>query len=279
MSLPRYFALLLVAGNAFAAGGGSMLGGGLERDDQGGINGALVGSWGFTATTWLSASLAKSSVELRNGRDLKTIYGDLELDHFFDPFGVRVAAAYWGDSDILKSRDWRTSVYWRGDKARFSVDYEYRDFDLTTPGTDLLPGRRIMFDADGFGATLRFDLGESTDLRLSATKYDYSVRFRQLQDRDIVDLISASRLSLLNSLDDYRAGITLGIDSGLKRWEIDLATAESVVAGARTDSYTVRYLMPAGDKTDIEIGLGYDDSETYGDAAVLSLYIYFYGSD
>jgi len=279
MSLLRYVALFLVAGNTLAAGNGALLGGGLESDTDGGFSGALFGSWGFTEKTWLSAAVAKSSVELRTGHDLKTLYGDLELDHFFDPVGIRIAAAYWGDSDILESRDWRASLYWRGDKAMLSADYENRDFELTTPGTDLSAGRQIMFDADGLGATLRFDLGESTDLRLSAMKFDYSVPFRPIQDRDVVDLVSVSRLSLINSLDDHRASITLGLDRGLKRWEFDVATSEGAVAGARTNSYTLRYLMPMGDKSDIEIGLGYDDSEAYGEVTFLSLYLFFYGAD
>ena len=279
MSLPKCIALFLVAGNTFAAGNGAMFGGGLEGDTDDGFSGSLIGSWGFSEKTWLSAAVAKSSVELHSGRNLDTLYGDLELDHFFDPVGVRIAAAYWGDSDILESRDWRASLYWRGEKAMLSADYEYRDFELTTPGTDLSPGRQIMFDADGLGATLRFDLGESMDLRLSAIKYDYSVPFRPTQDRDVVDLVSVSRLSLINSLDDHRASITLGLDRGLKRWEFDVATSEGAVAGARTNSYTLRYLMPMGDKSDIEIGLGYDDSEAYGEVAFLSLYMFFYGAD
>ena len=279
MSLAKYIALLLIAGNVFAAGDGFMLGGGLESDSDDGLSFSLLGGLGVTEKTWLSAAVAKSSVELRTGHDLDTFYGDIELDHFFDPVGVRVAVAYWGDSDILESRDWRASLYWRGYKAMFSADYAYRDFDLTTPGTDLSPGREFTFDADGLGATLRFDLGESADLRLSGMQYDYSVPFRPIQDRDVVDLVSVSRLSLINSLVDQRASLTLGIDRGLKRWEIDLATSDGAVAGSRTNSYTVSYLVPMGDKSDIEIGLGYDDSETYGEVTFLSLHVFFYGAD
>jgi hypothetical protein len=279
MSLLKYVALFLVAGNTLAAGNGAMFGGGIEVDTDDGFSGSLIGSWGFSENTWLSAAVAKSSVELRSGHDLETLYGNLEFDHFFDPVGVRLAVAYWGDSDILESRDWRASLYWRGEKAMLSADYEYRDFELTTPGTDLSPGRRILFDADGLGATLRLDLGKTADLRFSAMKFDYSVPFRPVQDRDVVDLVSVSRLSLINSLDDHRASITFGLDRGLKRWEFDVTTSEGAVAGARTNSYTVRYLVPISDKSEIEIGLGYDDSEVYGEVTFLSLHVFFYGAD
>lgn len=276
MSLLRAAALLLLAGNALAAGE-FMIGGGLESDTDDGISGALIGSLGIGEKTWLSGAVAKSSVELVDGVDLETLYGDLGLEHWFDPVGVRIGVGYWGDSDILESRDWRASLYWRGDRAMFALDYEFRDFDLTTPGIDLLPQREIMFDADGIGATLKFDMGENADLRLSGMKYDYSFPFRPVENVDVVRLISASRLSLLNSLDDHRVSITLGIDHGPRRWEIDVATSQGAIANVRSNAYTLRFLLPMADKSDIEFGLGYDDSEVYGEVTFLSLYLYFYG--
>ena len=109
--------------------------------------------------------------------------------------------------------------------------------------------------------------------------YDYSVPFRPVENVDAARLLSVSRLSLINSLVDYRANVTLGIDQGLKRWEIDFATWEDVIAGSRTDSLTLRFLTPMTDQTDIEFGLGYDDSDLYGDVAFFSVYLFFYGSD
>jgi hypothetical protein len=35
--------------------------------------------------------------------------------------------------------------------------------------------------------------------------------------------------------------------------------------------------MPMTDRTDIELGVGYDDSELYGDVTFLSVYLFFYG--
>ena len=127
--------------------------------------------------------------------------------------------------------------------------------------------------------TLKFDIGDKTDLRLSGIKYDYSVPFRPVENVDVVRLISASRLSLLNSLDDHRASITLGIDHGPRRWEIDVSTSQGAIAKVRSNSYTLRFLMPMADKSDIEFGLGYDDSDVYGEVTFLSLYLYFYGSN
>lgn len=278
MSWFRYPALFLIVGNAWAADG-FMIGAGVEADSADGRAGSVVGGIGLTETTWVSAGLAKSSVALRRGQDLETLYADLEVDHWFKPVGVRLGVAYWGDSDILDSQDWRGSLYWRGTKASIAANYEYRDFDFVIPSFELFPGRTIKFDADGVGMTARVEISEKVSLGLSGMKYDYSVDFRPNDNRDIVDLVSATRLSLINSLVDHRAKLSLGFDHGLRRWEMDLSTREGVVDGSRTKSVTVNFLTPLAGKSDIELSVGYDDSEVYGDVTFFSVFVYFYGGN
>jgi len=268
---------LLFASAPAAATDGYMIGGGAESDSDGGLSAALLGGVGLSEDTWLSAGLAESSVDLVSGRKLETLYADVELDHFFDPIGVRVGAAYWGDSDVLESNDWRASAYFRNDTATLSFEYEFRDFDFVIPSTDFLVPRRVMFDADGFGASARIKTSENTRLRLRGIKYDYSIPFRPAENVDAARLISVTRLSLINTLVDHRASVSLSIDQGLKNWDIELSTWESILDKSRTRSLTVRYLMPMTDRTDIELGVGYDDSELYGDVTFFSLYLFFYG--
>jgi hypothetical protein len=275
----RILLLGLLAGNAAAAGDGFMIGAGVETDTDDGISATVFGGLGLSADTWLSAGIAKSSVDLIEGRELDTLYADVELDHYFDPIGIRVGAAYWGDSDILESNDWRASLYWRSDAVTVAADYEYRDFDLTIPGNNNFASRKLMFDADGIGATVRIKTSEHTSLNFKGIKYDYSVPFRSNGNTDAARLFSVSRLSLINTLVDHRASASLSIEQGLKHWEIDFTTWEGAIDGSRTNSSTLRYLMPMSNKTDIEFGLGYDDSELYGDVAFFSLYLYFYGAD
>lgn len=279
MSSSRLLLLVLLAGNALADGDGFIIGGGIESDSADGVSASLIGGVGLGEKTWLSAGVAKSSVDLSRFREVESLYADIELDHNFDPVGVRIGAAYWGDSDILESDDLRASIYWRGEAVRLAAEYEYRDFDFIIPSLDLQSSREIMFDADGFGASARFQMSENTSLRLAGIKYDYSVPFRPVENTDAANLLTVSRLSLLNTLVDHRAHVTLGIDQGLKRWEIDLATWEGVIDRSRTKSATLRFLLPMGDKSDVEFGLGYDDSELYGDVMFFSLYLYFYGGD
>ncbi len=278
MSLSRFLLLFVLVGNPAFAAEGFMLGGGAESDSDGGLSGALIGSVGFTEKTWLSAGYAQSSVDLISGRELETRYADIELDHHFDPIGIRIGAAYWGDSDVLESNDLRFDGYYRNENATVSFEYEYRDFDFIIPDTDFLTSRRVMFDADGFGMSLRFKTSENTSIRLRGMKYDYSVPFRPVENVDAARLISVTRLSLINTLVDHRAGISLSIDQGLKNWDIDLATWENILDQSRTRSLTVRYLFPMTDQTDLELGVGYDDSELYGDVTFFSLYLFFYGN-
>jgi len=277
MSLSRIIFLLLFSGSSAIAAEGFMIGGGAESDSDGGLSTSLIGGIGFTKDTWLSAAFARSNVDLISGRELDTRYADIELDHHFDPIGIRLGAAYWGDSNVLESNDLRAAAYYRSDAATVSFEYEYRDFDFIIPSTDFQATRRVMFDADGFGLAARFKTSKNTSVRLRGIKYDYSVPFRPVENVDAARLISVTRLSLINSLVDHRASLSLSIDQGLKNWDIDISTWESIIDRSRTRSLTVRYLMPMTDRTDIELGVGYDDSELYGDVTFFSLYLFFYG--
>jgi hypothetical protein len=272
----RYLVLLLLSGNSWAAGE-FIVAVGLEGDSADGLAAALFGGVAIGEETWLSGGIARSAVDLAIRDDLETWYADVGIDHFFDPAGVRVSVAYWGDDRILDSADLRTSLYFRGDKGYLSFDYEFRDFELQLPDFDMFRRRKITFDANGVGLGARIDLTDKVDLSLKGIAYDYSVNLRLDPNRDIVNVISVSRLSLINSLVDYRAKIGLGFDVGQKRLEFDVAQWEGAVAGARTNSYSVRFLTPIGDHNDIEFGLGYDDSDTYGEVTVFSVYLYFYG--
>jgi hypothetical protein len=268
--------MFLLACSPALAAEGFMFGGGAEGDSENGHGVAIVGSIGLAEETWLSMGAAQSSVELESGRELEASYADVSIDHFFDPIGINFGFAYWGDADVLASNDWRTSGYYRNEIVSVSLDYEYRDFDLTIPSTDFFPGRRITFDADGFGLSIRLKTSDNTSIRVRGTKYDYRAPLRPVDNVNAARLLSVTRLSLINSLVDHRAGIALSIDQGPRNWILDISTWESIFTGSRTKSYTVRYLMPMSDSADIELGLGYDDSELYGDVTFFSLYLFFY---
>jgi hypothetical protein len=274
----KFLFLCLLAGPAQAEFEGFLLGGGFEADSDDGLRGAVLASVGISEDTWLSGGASMSTVELASGRDSDTRYADIELDHHFDPVGITIGAAYWGDPDLLDSVDLRGSLYFRNEKFMLAAEVESRDFDFIIPPLDLFPGRQFAFKADGIGARARFDLTDAVSLGVSGMQYDYDVNFVPDENRDAIRLISVSRLGLINNLIDSRASIDLGIDVGLKRWEADFSTWKGALDRSRTNSLTVRYLTPLGRRTDIEFGLGYDDSDLYGDVTFFSMYLYFYGN-
>ena len=267
---------LLLTGNALA-GEGFIVGGGLEADTEDGLALSAIGDIGLTESTRLSGAIARNTAGLQFQPDLDTWYADLGIDHWWDPVGIRLGLAYWGDTDTLDSTDVRTSVYWRGKSFYIAGDYEYRDFSFQLPATDRFPGREIGFDASGIGLTARFDITDTVTFGLSGTDYDYSVNLKLDDNRGLLDLLSFSRLSLINSLVDYRAHATLGLDVGERHWQVDVGTWKGEVDGGTTRSATVRFLNPLSETADIEFALGMDDSDLYGTVTIFSVFLYFYG--
>jgi hypothetical protein len=267
---------ILLAGPAWALDG-YILGGGVEADSADGVAAAVFADIGLTEKTRLSATFGKSSVELPRGLDLDTSYGDIGLDHWFDPIGVRSEVAYWGDNDFLDSIDWRGALYWRNETITVSANLEYRDFDFNIFQGDVRPGRNVRFHAKGAGLSARFQLNDALSLNVLGIDYRYNVNLRLGGNRDIMDFLSVSRLSLINSLISYRVGAGLGLDIGERRWDLDYRTWKAEVDGSITHSATVNFTTPIGQRGDIQFGLGVDDSDTYGSITFFTVQFFYYG--
>ena len=274
----RAIFLTLIASNAWSAGNGYMIGAGVEADSTDGMAASVFGDFGVSEKTWISAAIVRSSSELLNGDDLNTVYGDLGIDHLFTPIGIRAGVSYWGDPDVFDAVDWRGSLYLSGTKGMLAGEFDFRNIDFTIPRTDTFPGRTISFNARGAGLTARLDLSDAVSLYLSGMNYDYSINLRLDPSRDdLIRLLTATRLSLINNLVDYRANVGLGFDIGGRHLQFDVATWRGAVDGGRTTSATIHFLTPMSGSSDIEFGLGYDDSELYGDTTFFSVFLYFYG--
>jgi len=268
------------APSVLAAKGDYILGGGVSVDADDGIAAIIVADFGIADQTWLSTSLGRSSVDLPRGLDLETVYGEVSIDHYWEPAGVRLGVAYWGDSDILDSTDWLGAIYTRGDNGRISVDVEYRDLELQLPPIDLLVRREIPFHATGLGLSGGFRLSERTSLRFSGMSYEYNVEFRSDDSQRFINLLlSNSRLSLLTNLIDWRAIAGIALEVGSSSWQLDFAKWRGAIDSSKNRSVTVSFLTPMTDKSDIEFSLGHDHSDLYGDVLVLRVFVYFYGGD
>jgi hypothetical protein len=256
---------------------GYVIGGGIEADNADGVGAAGLVDIGLSEATRLSFLFGKNDIELPRGIHLNTSYGALGVDHFFEPVGVNVEVAYWGDSDIFDSVDLRGSLYWRNDTVSVSGDLEYRDFEFDIFRNDLLPGQDIRFHAKGIGFSSRIKLNDRFNLNFRGMDYNYNVNLRLDENRRIVELLSISRLSLINSLVSYRVSAGLGINLGKSSLSLNVANWKGEVDGSTTYSSTVRFLTPLGTSHDIEFGLGVDDSDEYGSVTFFSVFLYFYG--
>ena len=256
---------------------GYILGAGVEGDTSDSLAFSAFGDFGLAENTWLSATAAKAEAEGAFSK-LRTVYGDLGVDYYFDPVGIRIGAAYWGDDDILDSVDMRGSLYVRTSAVSFAVDYERRNFEFQFDLPLLPERRRVGFKADGYGLNLRVAASKRASLYVRGMSYDYSVDLTRLQNISDLSFLSASRLSLANSLLDHRVDAGMDIKFGLKMLSLEFGNRQTAIDGGSVDSFSVGFLFPASDASDLELRLGYDDSDNFGNTTVLSFFWFFYGS-
>ena len=267
---------ILLGGNAFG-GGGYVIGLCAEGDTSDSFAYSAFGDFGLTEKTWLSVTAAKAEAQGAIS-ELNTLYGDIGLDHYFDPIGIRIGAAYWGDDDILDSVDIRGSLYMRTDAITLAADYERRNFDFLFQLAPLLERRQVEFEADGYGLNFRAKASERVNLFIRGMIYDYSVDLTRLQNISDLNFLSASRLSLANSLLDHRVDTGIEFKFGLKLFSLEAGTRQTAIDNGRVNSYSVGFLFPVSDASDIELRVGYDDSDNFGGTTVFSFFWFFYGT-
>ncbi len=272
-----FTAMLATATTAVAERGDFLLGAGLESDSEDGFAASLVADVALAESTWLSGSVSHSDFDLPDGETIDNVYADVGVEHFFDPVGIRAGVAYWGDEDLLESSDLRAAVFARGASSYLSLNGEYRDFDLFVEGGRFIASRTIEFDATGIGLSGGLDVAPGVRLQAAGMAYDYSVDFRLADTDRIRNQLLLSRLSVLGSLVDWRASAGLSVDAGSSSWQFDLSRWAGAVDGSDNVGVTLGFLTPMTDRTDMEIALGYDDSDIYGGITFLSVYVFFYG--
>jgi hypothetical protein len=260
---------------SIARADGYVVGFGAEGDSADGRAISAFGDFGVGDDSWLSitAISARTDGIIKNN---DTLYADVGIDHWFEPVGFRLGASYWGNPDILDSRDLRASIYLRGEPGSISLDYEKRNFEFDLQ-SDLLRGRTAEFSADGWGLSTRLALGERVSFLLGGITYDYSRNIRLQQDIDALTFLSSSRLSMVNSLIDYRFNVGCEFRFGLKSIDVTAGRWQTAIDGSTVDSYSLGYLSPVSDRIDVEIRLAFDDSETFGRSTALSFHLYYFG--
>lgn len=268
-----FFLLLLLSSAAGAEG--YVLGLGVEGDSTDGRLVSAFADIGAGDNTWVSVS--GSLAETRGIiRDNDTVLAALGVDHALGAFGVRAGAGYWGNADILDSRDLNAAVYLRGDAGSISLDYRKRwfEFDLQS---DALRGRTARFTADGIGLTSRLGLGGRASVFFGGMWYDYSRNLRIQPDIDLLTFISQSRLSMINNLIDYQYSGGIEVEFGLRSVDLSVGQWQTAIDGSRIESYSIGFLTPLADRLDVELRYAIDESASYGRTNALALYFYYFG--
>jgi hypothetical protein len=233
------------------------------------------GDFGIGEKTWLSVT-ANSGKTDGIFRSNETLYTDVGLDHWFKPFGVRLGASYWGNSDILDSRDLRASMYVSGNSGSISLEYEKRDFKFRLQ-SDALRGRIAKFSADGWGIRARVALSDRLNFTFGGMGYDYSRNLRLQPDIDALAYLSSSRLSMINSLIDHRFSGGFEFNFGLKSVDVTASNWQLAIDGSAVDSYSMGFLTPLSDRVDMEMRVAFDDSELFGRTTAVSVHFYYFG--
>ena len=271
----RNLFLLTILISANAAADGYVIGIGAEGDSADGRAITAIGDFGVGEKTWLSftANSAETDGILRSN---ETVYAGVGLDHWFEPFGVRFGASYWGNSDLLDSRDLQSSIYVRGNSGSISLEYEKRDFKFRLQ-SDALRGRVAEFSSNGWGIRARVALGDRLNFTLGGMTYDYSRNLRLQPDIDVLAYLSSSRLSMINSLIDHRFNGGLEYEFGLRSVDITAGNWQLAVDGSTVASYSLGFLTPISDRVDMEMRVAFDDSETFGSTTAVSVHLFYFG--
>jgi hypothetical protein len=254
---------------------GFVIGVGAEGDSAEGRAFTAFGDFGLGERTRLSLGVTAAETE---GIivDNETRLFDIGLDYFFDPVGIRVGGGYWGNPDILDSRDLNAGIYLNGKPGSISLRYQYREFEFDLQ-SDLLRGRTVTFSADGWGMSTRLSLGNRASLFAGGMVYDYSRNLRLQQDIDVLAFISRSRLSMINNLVDHRLNGGIEYRFGLQSIDVTAGRWQAAIDGTDVDSLSVGFLTPIADRFDAEFRFSLDDSEIFGETRALAVYFYYFG--
>jgi len=258
-----------------ALAGGVVIGMGAEGDTVDGRAYSFFADVSLTDSTWISGAVALNETT-NDVFELDTKFADISLDHFFDPFGIRLGGSYWGAEGFLESKDVHASLYLRGEKGSISADFERRNFDLTIRADAFPEPRTVDFSATGYGLTGRLKTSKRTSVYLGGMSYDYSRRIGLQPETDRLRFLAISRISLMNSLIDYRLSGGIEIEFGERRLDFRYSHWKTAVFQGRVDSLGVGWLTPLGNSADIEFRLAVDDSDEFGQATVFSVFLYLY---
>ena len=282
MCLRRVVAGLLgamAAANAVAAE--YVVGLGIGADDSDGRSAAALVDVALTDSTFLTVSGGISDADTLIS-NIRTRSWDIGIAQEFEPVTLRLGVGQWGDSDRVESDDIRGGIDVDAGGWRFGLDAERRDIELVFQLEPLSPQNppRVFsggVNADGYGGRIRYRTEEGTSLAVRGMRWDYDRNLGGLVFFDLLRRVNPSTLTLAGSLRDSSVMASVDWEIGSHLLGFELGRDELVVGDAEVDSATVLWTIPANARTDIELSLGYSESDDGDSAYFANVFVYFFG--
>jgi hypothetical protein len=220
-------------------------------------------NWGVTPSTWLSFAAGRSTSPAdRANVDADTLVAS--VDHRFGTIGVALEIERWGDSAALETDDWRGSVYYAPERFRIGLAYEQRDIDVPFTLTGPLGARlsrTVQLSSDSVGLDVRVQLADRWQIYFGATEYDYDRDLAPLPRIALLNLLSASTLTLANSFIDYQRSLGVERELGAKLLTVTFMTDRSAIDGSNFETLDAALLFPIGRRMDLEVNIGHGRSD------------------
>lgn len=110
-----------------AADGGCLLGVSLQRKDADGPAAMAFAGIEVFENEWISDALGMSQTDIPDGSNSASPCADPGIDHKFGRVGVSLTDAYFGDSNLLDSRELRGRLYISVERCSVGLEVKKRD--------------------------------------------------------------------------------------------------------------------------------------------------------
>jgi len=214
----------------------------------------------------------RTSILLATGRsrspsdraDVSTQTTSVGLDHSVGLIGLTFEAEQWGDSGVVESSDFASSLYVSRDRFRVALELTRRDIDIDFQTLGLFDRpvtRTVSLTGDGVGLSLRAQLAERWQLYLARTEYDYSRNLALLPRAQELNLLTTSALTMANSFMDYVALLGIEWQAGNRLINLNFTRDRSAVDGTELETVNLAFLFPVSLRMDLEFNIGTGNSD------------------
>lgn len=233
---------------------------------------------GVGRRTWLSFAAARTTADRL---DLRADTWSVAVDHRFGSLvGVTFGVERWGDPAALESTDRHGSLYIVKPRFRLALEHERRKLDIPFTLTGPFGGtlsRTAALGADRTELTLQLSPAGRWRVHASLAEHDYERGLALIPRIERLNLLSASTLTLADSLVDRERQVGFEREIGAGLFSADLARDESAIDWTKFETVSAAWLFPLGRRVDLELQVGRGRSDLLEPAVYGGLLFIVYG--